>query len=60
MDRILGNFAIMAIRRALDDAGVKPEEVDGLLCCPDNMAGFNVAGPSGQWGPIPALLPAAL
>ena len=51
MDRILGNFAIMAIRRALDDAGVKPEEVDGLLCCPDNMAGFNVAGPSGQWGP---------
>ena len=51
MDRILGAFAIQAVRRALDDAGVKPEEVDGLLCCPDNMAGFNVAGPSGQWGP---------
>ena len=29
---------------ALDDAGVKPEEVDGLLCCPDNMAGAGIAG----------------
>ena len=51
MDKILGAYAIIAVRRALEDAGVKPEEVDGLLCCPDNMAGAGVAGPAGQWGP---------
>ena len=51
MDKVLGAYAIIAIKRALEDAGVKPEEVDGLLCCPDNMAGAGVAGPAGQWGP---------
>ena len=51
MDTILGAYAIKAIRRAIEDAGISPEEVDGLLCCPDNMAGVGVAGPAGQWGP---------
>ena len=39
MDRTLGAFCILAAQRALEDAGVKPEEVDGLLQCPNNMAG---------------------
>lgn len=57
MGRTLGAYAIIAVNRALEDAGVKPEEVDGLLCCPDNMAGFNVAGPAGQWGPYRPYFP---
>ena len=60
MDTILGAYAILAVRRALDDAGVKPEEVDGLLCCPDNMAGFNVAGPRGTVGTLSPISRSAL
>ena len=49
MDKTLGAYAILAAQRALEDAGVKPEEVDGLLVCPDNAEG--TGGPSGSWGP---------
>jgi hypothetical protein len=58
MDKTLGAYAIIAVRRALEDAGVRPEEVDGLLCCADNMAGAGIAGPAGNWGPTrPYLAP---
>ena len=49
MDKTLGAYAILAIHRALEEAGVRPEEVDGLLACPENMAGN--PGPAGSWGP---------
>ncbi len=50
MDRTLGAFAILAAMRALEDAGLKPEDVDGLLQCPNNMAGA-ASGSSASWGP---------
>ena len=57
MDRTLGEFCILAAQRALEDAGVRPEEVDGLLQCPNNMAGAN-GGAAASWGPYrPYLAP---
>ncbi len=50
MDRTLGAFSILAAQRALEDAGLKPEDVDGLLQCPNNMAGAG-SGSSANWGP---------
>ena len=54
MDRTLGSYAILAVKRALEDAGLKPEDVDGLLCCPENMAGN--PGPCRIVGTVQALL----
>lgn len=50
MDRTLGRFAILAAQRALEDAGITPQDVDGLLQCPNNMAGA-ASGSSASWGP---------
>lgn len=50
MDRTLGAFAILAAERALEDAGLKPEDVDGLLQCANNMAG-PTGGSAANWGP---------
>ena len=50
MDRTLGEYGKVAARAALEDAGLKPEDVDGLFMCPDNMAGAN-SGASASWGP---------
>jgi acetyl-CoA acetyltransferase len=50
MDKTLGAYAILAAQRALEDAGVKLDEVDGLFVCPDNLAGAN-GGSAANWGP---------
>ena len=55
MDTTLGAYAILACRRAMADAGVKPEDVDGLLCCPQN--GDGSGGPAGRWAPRPYFSP---
>ena len=66
MDRTLGEFCKIAASNALEDAGLKPEDVDGLFMCPNNMAGVNspalaalgvVVGPSSSWGPSRPYLP---
>jgi hypothetical protein len=56
MDRTLGAFCILAAQRALDDAGLKPEDVDGLFQCPNNMAGAT-GGSSASWGPYRPYFP---
>lgn len=45
----VGAWTIVAMRNAMEDAGVKPEEVDGLVLTPDTSTG--VTWPEGQ--PIP-------
>ncbi len=66
MDRTLGEFCKIAASNALEDAGLKPEDVDGLFMCPNNMAGVNspalaelgvVVGASSSWGPSRPYLP---
>lgn len=53
MSETLGAKAIKAMERALADAGVTKDQVDGIVCCPENMAGANIAGAAGNWGPRP-------
>jgi len=55
-DRTLGAFSILAAQRALEDAGIDLQDVDGLFMCPDNMAGAN-SGISGSWGPTRPYFP---
>ena len=50
MDRTLGAYCILAAERALEDAGLNLEDIDGLFTCPDNLAGSN-GGPAASWGP---------
>src|SRR5438128_2205152 len=45
----VGAWAILAIRRAIEDAGLTPEDVDGLVLAPDTTTGS--FWPEGQ--PIP-------
>src|SRR5438552_876704 len=35
MDRTLGAFQADAMEKAIADAGLKPEDIDGLMVCPD-------------------------
>ena len=56
MDRTLGAFCILAAQRAMADAGLKPEDIDGLFQCPNNMAGA-ASGSSANWGPRPYFAP---
>ena len=50
MDRTLGAYCILAAERALEDAGLNLEDIDGLFTCPDNLAGAN-GGTAASWGP---------
>ena len=45
----VGGWSILALRKAMEDAGVKPEEVDGLVMTPDTSTGS--PWPSGR--PVP-------
>ena len=35
MDRTLGAFQVVAMQKAIEDAGLKPEDIDGLMVCPE-------------------------
>ena len=52
MDKTLGAYAILAANQALEDAGLKAEDVDGLIVCPESMAG-PTGGTSAVWAPRP-------
>ena len=51
MDKTLGRYAILAVERAMEDAGVSAEQIDGLIVCPQN--GDGTGGPAGRWAPRP-------
>src|ERR687895_219945 len=42
MDETLGAYSILACQKAMDDAGVTPDQIDGVICCDSH-----IAGPSG-------------
>ena len=33
MDKTLGAYSILACRKAMDEAGVTPDQIDGVICC---------------------------
>jgi hypothetical protein len=39
MDKTLGAYSILACQKAMDDAGVTPDQIDGVICCDSHIAG---------------------
>src|ERR1700758_526622 len=39
MGQTLGAYSILACRKAMDEAGVTPDQVDGVICCDSHIAG---------------------
>lgn len=56
MSETLGAKAIVACERAMEDAGVTKDQIDGILCCPESLAGGS-GGPAAFWGPRPFFPP---
>src|SRR5579864_2024867 len=56
MDQTLGAYSILACRKAMDEAGVTPDQVDGVICCDSHIAGGS-GGTASQWAPRPYFAP---
>ena len=52
MDKTLGAYSILACQKAMDEAGVTPDQVDGVICCDSHIAGGS-GGSASQWAPRP-------
>ena len=52
MDKTLGAYSILACQKAMDDAGVTPDQIDGVICCDSHIAGAS-GGSASQWAPRP-------
>ena len=50
MDKTLGAYSILACQKAMDDAGVSPDQIDGVICCDSHIAGGS-GGSASQWAP---------
>ena len=56
MDKTLGAYSILACQKAMDDAGVTPDQIDGVICCHSHIAGGS-GGSASQWAPRPYFAP---
>ena len=56
MDKTLGAYSILACQKAMDEAGVTPDQVDGIICCDSHIAGGS-GGSASQWAPRPYFAP---
>src|SRR4051812_5167654 len=56
MDKTLGAYAILACRKAMDEAGVTPDQIDGVICCDSHIAGGS-GGSASPRGPPPHFSP---
>src|SRR5215469_9079533 len=56
MDKTLGAYSILACRKAMDDAGVTPDQIEGVVCCDSNIAGGS-GGSASRWTPRPYFAP---
>jgi hypothetical protein len=45
MEQTLGAYSILACRKAMDEAGVTPDQVDGVICCDSHIAGGSGSRP---------------
>jgi acetyl-CoA acetyltransferase len=53
-DNSLGAYAIDAAQKAMEDAGISPDEVDGVITCPGAQSGTPGAASIGNpWAPRP-------
>jgi acetyl-CoA acetyltransferase len=56
MDKTLGAYSILACQKAMDEAGVTADQVDGIICCDSHIAGGS-GGTASQWAPRPYFAP---
>ena len=56
MDQTVGAYSILACRKAMDEAGVAPEQIEGVICCDSHIAGGS-GGSASQWAPRPYFAP---
>jgi hypothetical protein len=56
MDKTLGAYSILACRKAMGQAGVTPDQIDGVICCDSHIAGGS-GGSASQWAPRPYFAP---
>jgi hypothetical protein len=56
MDKTLGAYSILACRKAMDEAGVTPDQIEGVICCDSHIAGGS-GGSASQWAPRPYFAP---
>src|SRR5271163_276081 len=54
MDQTVGAYSILACQKAMDEAGVTPDQVDGVICCDSHIAGGS-GGSASQWAPRPTI-----
>lgn len=52
MDKTVGGYTMWACQRAMEDAGVKPDDIDGIVCFQDTIAG-PAGGSASSWAPRP-------
>ena len=58
MDKTLGAYTMLAAQRAMADAGITPNEVDGVIACPGAQFGTPGGVTIGMpWAPRPYLKP---
>ena len=56
MDQTIGAYSILACQKAMDDAGVTADEIDGVICCDSHIAGPS-GGSASRWAPRPYFEP---
>src|SRR3954470_2224997 len=39
MDKTLGAYSILACQKAMDEAGVTADQIDGVICCDSHIGG---------------------
>ena len=50
MEKTLGAYSILACQKAMDEAGVTPDQIEGVVCCDSHIAGGS-GGSASQWAP---------
>ena len=56
MDQTVGAYSILACQKAMDEAGVTPDQIEGVICCDSHIAGGS-GGSASQWAPRPYFAP---
>jgi len=41
MDKTLGAYSVLACQKAMDEAGVTPDQIEGVVCCDSHIADGN-------------------
>ncbi len=49
MDQTLGAYCILACQKAMDEAGVTPDQIDGVICYGDSHIAGGSGGSASQW-----------